>query len=382
MKKMLNKKSRNSIIRGIFTRKSPIYVQYALSKGCNLKCKMCGVVEARIHEKELNLNEIRLLADKLDKLKVGVLILTGGEPFIRKDLADIVRIFSQKGIDVKLQTNGTLAREEDVKRVVESGLNEVTISLDTLDRDKQDYICGKEGTWDNIIKSISWFSKYLPKKGAMPMINTVVSKLNIEDIPDVIKFTTKIGFYNSIIPIHISTTSGFIVRKESGVFRFGETDFKSIDNLYSKLIKMKKKGYHVHNTYHFLKKSPDFLKYGKIYWKCDSPNLYFSISPGGYFLPCVDLKGDKSILDEDFIQTFKSGEFIKKIREQVKKCPGCMYACYPEISYLCKNPLVLLERARQGLEISRKERKVYTYNEMLEIIKEIKNEDLSNKTKI
>ena len=60
---MLNKKSRNSIIRGVFTRKSPIYVQYALSKGCNLMCKMCGAVEARIHEKELTLDEIKVLAD-------------------------------------------------------------------------------------------------------------------------------------------------------------------------------------------------------------------------------------------------------------------------------------------------------------------------------
>ena len=59
-----------------------------------------------------------------------------------------------------------------------------------------------------------------------------------------------------------------------------------------------------------------------------------------------------------------------------------MYACYPEISYLCKNPIVLLERVKQGLQISRKKRKAHTYNEYLDIIKKIKNENLSSKTQI
>lgn len=382
---MLTRKSRNSIIRGIIRRRSPIYVQYALSKSCNLRCRMCGAVDARANERELNLNEIEILADRMDRLKVGVLILTGGEPFIRKDLPEIIKIFSKKDIDVRLQTNAILATEESIKQVIAAGLKEVTISLDTMDKNKQDFICNKKGTWDKIIESISLFSEYLPKKGAMPIINTVVSKLNINDITDVVKFTTRIDFYNSIIPIHSSITNGFVVRKESEPFKFTKKDFRDIDETYKNLIRMKKQGYNVHNTYKFLKKSPDFLKYNKIYWKCDSPHLYFSISPQGYFLPCVDLKGDKSILDKDFIDVFRSKEFIRKIRNQVKNCPGCMYACYPEISYLCKDPLVLLERIKQGLLISKKERNAYTYEEMLDIIKDIKkakenkNENLSCK---
>ena len=79
------------------------------------------------------------------------------------------------------------------------------------------------------------------------------------------------------------------------------------------------------------------------------------------------------MLDPDFLNVYKSKEFQQKIRQQVKSCPGCMYACYPEISYLCKNPIVLFERTLQGLKISRKKREIYSYEEMLKIAEEIRN---------
>lgn len=375
---MLTPKSRFAIIKGILTKKSPIYVQFALTKNCNLHCKMCGAVDARKNEKDLNLDEIEQLSNVLDKLGVGVIILTGGEPFLRTDLPEIIKIFSRRKFEVRLQTNGVLATEEKVKEVINAGLKDVTISLDTLDPKKQDCICNSKNVWYKIINSLALFSQYLPEKGSMSMINTVVSKINIKEIPQVVKFTTKIGFYNSIIPIHLSTTPGFILRKEAQALAFTQKDFLDIEKIYSILTKMKKLGYNVHNTYKFLEESVEFLKYKKIYWECDSPYLYFSISPQGYFLPCLDLSGAKSMLDSDFIQVYKSKEFQQKIRKQVKSCPGCMYACYPEISYFCKNPLVLLERTFQGFKISNKKRRIYSYEEMLKITGGIRNENSTN----
>lgn len=379
---MLNKKSSTAIIKGILTRRSPIYVQFALTKHCNLRCKMCGATDARKNEKNLTLEEINRLSYTLEKMGAGVIILTGGEPFLRQDLPEIIKTFSKRGFEVRLQTNGILITEEKIKEAINAGLKDVTISLDTLDPKKQDFICNSKGIWNKIINSLALLSKNLPQKGAMSIINTVISKMNIEEIPQVVKFASKIGFYSSLIPVHLSTTDGFIVRKEAKPFAFTQEDFPKIDKTYNKLIQMKKQGYHIHNTYKFLEGSKEFLKHRKIYWKCDSPNLYFSISPQGYFLPCVDLAGNKSMLDPDFVKVYKSKEFRNKIRQQVKACPGCMYACYPEISYLCKNPFVLAERTLQGLKISRKKRTIYSYEEMLNIAKEIRNENSTNKTKI
>jgi molybdenum cofactor biosynthesis enzyme MoaA len=60
------------------------------------------VVENRSHEKELTLPEIDILAHNLDKMGVSMIILTGGEPFLRKDLPDVVRIFRKYNIHFRI----------------------------------------------------------------------------------------------------------------------------------------------------------------------------------------------------------------------------------------------------------------------------------------
>lgn len=370
----MNIRTKLAFIKGILTKRSPIYVQFAVSKYCNLKCSMCRAVESRKEERELSLEEIKRLAGMLEKLGVGIVILTGGEPLLRRDLAQVVEAFTCRGIEARLQTNGLLATEENITSLLNAGLQEVTLSLDTLDADKQDRINNQQGSWDKTIRALALFSRLLPKRGNMTGVNTVVSRINIGELPQIVEFVTKIGFYSSLIPVHLSLEgdNDFIVRAKGEDFRFSAEDFAVIDRAYQEVIRMKKKGYHVHNSFRFLKESQDFLKYGRTTWRCDSPDLYFSISPQGYFLPCVDLKGDKSMLSDDFIEAFGLSSFKEKIRHAVTNCPGCFYACYPEVSYFCRDPKTTLERLWQGARIARTIRRPVGYEESLQLAREIK----------
>lgn len=370
----MNLKAKLAFIKGLLTRRSPIYVQFAVSKHCNLNCSMCQAVESRKEERELELDEIRKLAAILEKMHVGIIVLTGGEPLLRRDLAGIIDAFSSKGLEVRLQTNGLLASEAKIKELLRAGLKEVTLSLDTLDAPKQDRINNQAGSWHKTIEALAVFSRILPKRGNMTGVNTVVSKMNIQELPRIIEFVTRLGFYSSLIPVHLSSgkEDDFIVRAKGETFRFCEEDFELIDRVYREVIRMKKTGFHVHNSFRFLKESPGFLKYGQAHWRCDSPGLYFAVSPAGYFLPCVDLKGQKSMLDEDFMEVFYSQAFQESIKEAVSSCPGCFYACYPEISYFCRDPKTTLERLWQGLKISRTVRNPVSYDNSLRLIERIR----------
>ncbi|MBI1911166.1 MAG: radical SAM protein [Deltaproteobacteria bacterium] len=383
---MANLKEKIKLVKSAVKKSTPLYVQFAVSKRCDLKCRMCQAVESRKDERELTITEIEKLADILCELDIGVLVLTGGEPLLRKDLPEVIEAFTKRKIPVRLQTNATLATDRRVEALVNAGLKEVTISLDTLDPVKQDNINNSEGSWLRIIRGLSVFSKHLPLKGNISGINIVVSKYNLKEIPNLIKFTTAIGFYASLIPVHLSgngsdakpargADSEFIVRTDSPDFAFTSDDFSLLDSVYSDVLRMKKNGYLVYNSNRFLRESPDFLKFRKIYWKCDSPTLYFSISPEGRFLPCVDIKTDKSIFSSNFIQQYKSAEFIKEMRDIVTKCPGCMYACWPEVTYLCRDPFVFTERMLQGFKISRFQRKPMTQEEMLRAAQELRTSE-------
>ena len=381
---MINTKTALTFLKGVVTKKSPMYVQFALAKGCNIKCLMCSVVENRSHEKELTLSNIDVLAHNLDKMGVSMLILTGGEPFLRKDLSEVVRIFKKHHIESRLQTNGLLVTEENLQAVIDAGVSEVTISLDTLNIEKQDVINQKEGSYFDILRALALFSKMFPIKGNMTGVNTVVSKSNIHEIPALIDFVTQISFYVSLIPAHLTDEetkhpdedTSYLLRKGSEIMEITDTEHNAIDQAYEKIIQMKRDGYHVHNSNRFLRESPDFLKFKKVHWKCSSPDLYFSISPEGRFLPCVDLEipMDIHMTHPDFLKHYKEGNFIGAIKEKVAACPGCMYACYPEIHYFCRDTSVFIERLFQGAKISRLTRKVMNFDEMVDLAEKIREQ--------
>lgn len=365
------------ILRAALTKRLPLYVQFAVSNRCNLRCRMCNALPSRSNEKELSLSEIERLSTILKRLNVAILVLTGGEPLIRKDLSEIVRIFSGKGLEVRLQTNGILANERRLLELKEAGLSGITISLDSLDSKKQDNINSNSGTWDKMVNTIAAISKIFLPQNSICGINTVVSRLNIEEIPGIIKFASKIGFYSSLIPVHLAETKqDFIVRSKDKSFGFRKDDHAIIDRIYAQVVEMKKKGFNIYNSFRFLKESSDFLKYRKMHWRCDSPYLYFAISPEGNFLPCVDITTRISMLNGDFVGLYGSGDFRSQIRKIVDSCSGCMYACWPEMSYLCRDPFVFFERVLQGIKIFYTREKITpTRTEsLLKIIEDIKNE--------
>ena len=373
---MFTKRTKKALVKAVFTKKSPVYVQFAVTKLCNLKCRMCGSSLSRKLETELTLAQIEKLADTLDKLNVGVVLLTGGEVFLRPDIADIVRIFAKKNFTVRLQTNGILADEEKIKAVYAAGVEEVTISLNTLIPEKQDKITGQNGSWQEIIESIARFSRILPVKGTLLGVNTVVTKENLEELPQIIRFVTGIGFYSSLIPIHLSPSDedAFIIRRHSPESAFHPGDSVKIDAIYRQVIGMKRQGYNIYNSYKFLRNSPAFLKGKRINWHCDSPYLYFAISPSGNFLPCVDIKTSISMLDDGFVELYHSQDFQEKIGRMVKNCAGCFYACWPEITYACRDPFVLWERAILSIKATAKTRKPVNHSQCLSIIEKIRSE--------
>ena len=60
------------------------------------------------------------------------------------------------------------------------------------------------------------------------------------------------------------------------------------------------------------------------------------------------------------------------MRHDADACPGCMYACYPEIHYFCRDTSVFIERLFQGAKISRFSRKVMTYEKMVDLAEEMR----------
>ena len=115
------------------------YIRLSITDVCNFKCGYClpngYQVDKSDNRKFLHLEEIRRLARVFSKLGVQKIRLTGGEPTVRKDFFDIIKILKNEAEikKVVITTNG-YHLDEKSKRLVDSGLDGVNISIDSLDR--------------------------------------------------------------------------------------------------------------------------------------------------------------------------------------------------------------------------------------------------------
>ena len=115
------------------------YIRLSITDVCNFKCGYClpngYQVDKSDNRKFLNLEEIKRLAKVFSKLGVSKIRLTGGEPTVRKDFFEIIKILkNDAGIKrVVITTNGYHLNEK-AKMLVDSGINGINISIDSLER--------------------------------------------------------------------------------------------------------------------------------------------------------------------------------------------------------------------------------------------------------
>ena len=158
------------------------YLRLAVTDRCNLRCHYCmpeeGIkyipkVELLTYEEMLRLVQV-LSAEGVDKLR-----LTGGEPFVRKDLIGFLKeVRSNTAIQsLNMTTNGTLCKAhlEDIKDL---NFNSINLSLDTLDEGRFFEITRREGLAD-VLYSMDAFLQ-MPLKLKVNMV--VMSDVNTEDL--------------------------------------------------------------------------------------------------------------------------------------------------------------------------------------------------------
>ena len=127
------------LLQDNFGRKFP-YIRMSITDVCNFKCGYClpngYQVDKSDNRKFLHLDEIKRLAKCFSELGVCKIRITGGEPTVRKDFFDIVKVLKfDSGIKKVVITTNGYHLDQKAKQLVDSGLNGINISIDSLDRE-------------------------------------------------------------------------------------------------------------------------------------------------------------------------------------------------------------------------------------------------------
>jgi heme b synthase len=169
---------------------TPRLIFWELTKRCNLACRHCRAEAEDVdYSGELGLDQVKRITDDIAAFASPILVLTGGEPLYRDDIFDIARYAVEKKIRVALATNGTLIDRGCARKIKDAGIARVSISIDGSTASSHDDFRGIPGSFDNALRG----ARLLREEGVEFQFNTTVTKRNVHEIEDILKFAVNEG---------------------------------------------------------------------------------------------------------------------------------------------------------------------------------------------
>lgn len=156
---------------------------------CNLRCQHC-YIEARdeFYRDELTTDEARRFIEDLGQMGVPVLLFSGGEPLLRRDIMELGRLAHQNGLRPVISTNGTLITKELAEEIKEAGFQYVGISIDGLPA-THDRFRRKDGAFEQAIRGI----RHCKEQGIKAGIRFTVNRANQMDLPGILDIVEQEG---------------------------------------------------------------------------------------------------------------------------------------------------------------------------------------------
>lgn len=160
----------------------PFLVFWEITRACALACQHCRAeAQARRHPDELNGEESLRLIQQLAEWRPPMLILTGGDPLMRRDALDLVRTAADAGLHVGLSPSATpLLLRSDFRELKETGVQRISLSLDGASRETHDAFRGVVGTYDRTLEAV----RRAHEADLSIQINTTLTRQNLSEYED------------------------------------------------------------------------------------------------------------------------------------------------------------------------------------------------------
>ncbi len=165
-------------------------IAWELTRSCNLSCVHCRAsAEYGPYEGELATQEVFRVMDEIASFSKPVIILTGGEPLLRPDIFELASYGTATGFRMVMATNGTLLNEEIVQKMKTSGIQRISISIDGPTPETHDAFRKVKGSFEGSLRGI----EMAKREGLEFQINTTITRLNLQQIPAILRLAVDLG---------------------------------------------------------------------------------------------------------------------------------------------------------------------------------------------
>jgi len=169
---------------------TPRLIFWEVTNGCNLRCVHCRATATELASPtDLATPKALDIIDQIASFANPILVLSGGEPLYRPDIFHLARYGTDRGLRVALATNGTLVTREIARKIVDSGVKRVSISLDGANADTHDSFRGIPGAFDAAIYGF----RNLKDLGMAVQINMTIARHNAVELPKVLELVRTLG---------------------------------------------------------------------------------------------------------------------------------------------------------------------------------------------
>lgn len=301
-----------SIIRARFFSRypSPVMLSYIVTEQCNAHCPFCFWKYPK--EQELNTEEAKTVLIEAASLGIVVAGIWGGEPLLRPDIMDILKMAKKLFPLVVLYTNGYLLPDMvDVGKYTDI----IFVSIDEVG-DKHDKIRGLKGLYDRMVKGIVEVRKRYPNIRFMACCT--LSKLNDGCLNSIATWGKYMDIPIFFGPLFCAEGPTINAPKKENVKKLDKT-LKQYSYDFQHIKMLKKLNYPIANSYTYI----DYIINGCGPYRCYWPQITLTIYSNGDIEDCRFYKGIFNIRDIPLKKILQTKEYI----DFVKEARYCNYGC-------------------------------------------------------
>lgn len=281
------------------TLRHPPLVNIEFTKRCNARCSFCQYWQLESPGELLDYGPV------IKRFKPVVVSISGGEPLIRKNYADLIKSIRPHAHYMSLITNGALLNEESAKKLIDAGINHISVSLDYLNEEHD-----KARNIKGLYKHISETIPKLASLGIRLSLNTIIMESNLDQILPIAYRAKEWGVsvsYSAFCTLKIDNDEQMIRQKR----------LKQLSNIIKELIRLKRKLRNIRNSDFYLKHVPTYFREGHV-CRCRAGTRWIHITPDGFIQPCSELPRVSHYTD------------YKREKMKMPACTKCWYTCRGE----------------------------------------------------
>ncbi len=230
----------------------PRFCDIVVSTRCVLQCKMCKAWQCGQDPASLTFENAKKFVRSLSEfvsypLEINVM---GGEPLLKEWCLDLCSFIHEQGFKSIISTNAYLIDEDMAKRIADSRLNVLAISLESLRPETHDFYRGVKGTFSKVMKAIEYLDKYCRGRLALTIL-TIIMEKNLDELPELVEWVQGNDLFENVSFLALLETG--IVHPRNNWFKRPEysemwpQNVKRTHRCIDELIRLRKKGYKIWN---------------------------------------------------------------------------------------------------------------------------------------